>query len=110
MRRRAFLAAVIGVGVAVRSRAAEPALPPDTIAIDNFTFAPQVLQVRAGTAVTWLNRDDIPHVVVGQDNPRELKSPPLDTDDHFSFVFKAPGTYRYFCSLHPHMQGSVVVT
>jgi plastocyanin len=79
------------------------------VTIDNFTFAPPVLTVAAGTRVVWTNRDDIPHTVVGAEDPRALRSPPLDTDDRFSFAFAAPGTYRYFCSLHPHMQGTVVV-
>ena len=79
------------------------------ITVDNFTFAPPVLTVAAGTRVVWTNRDDIPHTVVGADDPRALRSPPLDTDDRFAFAFAAPGTYRYFCSLHPHMQGTVVV-
>jgi plastocyanin len=79
------------------------------IAIDNFTFAPPLITVAAGMRVVWTNRDDIPHTVVGTEGPRTLRSPPLDTDDAFSFTFAVPGTYRYFCSLHPHMQGTVVV-
>ncbi|MBV1795876.1 cupredoxin family copper-binding protein [Siccirubricoccus sp. G192] len=79
------------------------------VTIDNFTFAPPVITVAAGTRVVWTNRDDIPHTVVGTGDPRSLRSPPLDTDDRFAFTFAAPGTYRYFCSLHPHMQGTVVV-
>jgi plastocyanin len=79
------------------------------ITIDNFTLAPPVLTVAAGTRVVWTNRDDIPHTIVGAEDPHALWSPPLDTDDQFAFTFAAPGTYRYFCSLHPHMQGTVVV-
>ena len=79
------------------------------ISVDNFTFSPPLLTVAAGTRVVWTNRDDIPHTVVGADDPRTLRSPPLDTDDSFAFTFAAPSTYRYFCSLHPHMQGTVVV-
>ena len=79
------------------------------ITIDNFTFTPPVITVAAGTRINWTNRDDIPHTVVGAEDPRTLRSPALDTGDRFSFTFAAPGTYRYFCSLHPHMQGMVVV-
>jgi plastocyanin len=79
------------------------------ISVDNFTFSPPLLTITAGTRVVWTNRDDIPHTVVGADDPRMLRSPPLDTDDTFAFTFAAPGQYRYFCSLHPHMQGTVVV-
>ena len=64
---------------------------------------------RSGTKITWNNRDDIPHTVTDASNPRAFKSAALDTGDSFSQVFPAPGTYHYFCSLHPHMQGTVVV-
>ncbi len=77
--------------------------------IDNFTFSPPVLSVAVGTKVTWTNRDDIPHTVTDSDHPREVKSPPLDTGDVYSRTFTVAGTYHYFCSLHPHMQGTVVV-
>ena len=77
--------------------------------IDNFTFSPPVLTISVGTKVTWTNRDDIPHTVTDADHPKEIKSSPLDTGDAYSRMFTAPGTYHYFCSLHPHMQGTVVV-
>jgi plastocyanin len=80
---------------------------PVAVSIDNFTFNPQKLTVKAGTTVTWTNKDDEPHTVVSD---RALwKSPPLDTDDHFSFTFDKPGTYKYFCSIHPRMEGEIVV-
>jgi plastocyanin len=79
------------------------------ISIDNFTFAPPVITVSAGSRIVWTNRDDIPHTIVGAEDPRALRSPPLDTDDRFAFTFAVPGIYHYFCSLHPHMQGTVVV-
>jgi Icc protein len=77
------------------------------ITIDNFSFSPAVARVPAGTTVTWTNRDDIPHTVVNTE--RKFKSSPLDTDDTFSHRFDAPGTYAYFCSLHPKMTGQVEV-
>jgi len=79
------------------------------ISIDNFTFKPAEITVWAGTRVTWTNRDDIPHLVVDAKDPGAMKSPPLDTGDKFAFLFAKPGTYPYFCALHPHMQGTVVV-
>jgi plastocyanin len=79
------------------------------VMIDNFSFAPAEIIVAAGTTVTWSNRDDIPHTITDAAEPRAFKSPPLDTGDKFSWMFKSPGTYQYFCSLHPHMQGRVVV-
>ncbi len=79
------------------------------VTIDNFAFTPAEITVSPGTTVTWLNRDDIPHTVTDAADPRAFKSPPLDTGDSFSHTFAAPGTYRYFCSLHAHMQGTIVV-
>jgi plastocyanin len=63
--------------------------------------------VKTGTTVIWRNEDDIPHTV--SSSTRLFKSKALDTDDSFSFTFTAPGTYEYFCSLHPRMTGTVVV-
>ncbi len=80
-----------------------------TVTIDNFTFAPKELTVAAGTKVTWINRDDIPHTIVSSDGPRSFKSPPLDTDDKFSMTFDRPGIYHYFCSIHPMMTATVTV-
>ena len=78
------------------------------ITIDNFSFAPATLTVPAGSVVTWINHDDIPHTVVSEDNVT-FKSHALDTDEKFSFTFSKPGTYPYFCSLHPKMTGKVIV-
>jgi len=77
------------------------------VKIDNFTFNPQQITVKAGTTVVWTNHDDIPHIVVSK--TMLFKSNALDTDDKFSFTFATPGSYEYFCSLHPHMTGSIVV-
>ena len=80
---------------------------PVAIAIDNFTFNPQKLTVKAGTTVTWTNKDDIPHAIAAVS--KQFKSKTLDTDDGYSFTFTTPGSYEYFCSLHPHMTGTIVV-
>jgi amicyanin len=77
------------------------------VKIDNFSFAPVEISVSAGTTVTWTNRDDIPHTVVSTD--KVFKSKVLDTDDKYSYTFTKPGTYPYFCSVHPKMTGTVVV-
>jgi amicyanin len=77
------------------------------VKIDNFSFTPATVTVPAGTQVTWINRDDIPHNVRNDD--ASIKSKTLDTDDKFSFTFTKPGTYAYFCSIHPKMKGTVVV-
>jgi len=77
------------------------------VKIDNFTFNPQQITVKAGDTVTWVNHDDIPHTVTS--NTMAFKSKALDSDDKFSFTFATPGTYPYFCSLHSMMTGSIVV-
>ena len=78
------------------------------VTIDNFSFSPATVTVAAGTEVTWLNRDDIPHTVVSDDKTT-FKSRALDTDEKFSFTFAKAGTYTYFCSIHPRMTAKVVV-
>ena len=80
----------------------------NTIMIDNFTFSPAALNVAVGTTVTWINRDDIPHSVVAKD--KTFRSKAMDTDDVYSFTFTSAGSFDYFCGLHPHMTGKVVVT
>ncbi|HTR15604.1 MAG TPA: cupredoxin family copper-binding protein [Acetobacteraceae bacterium] len=88
---------------------AEDAPQERQISIDNFTFTPAEITVPRGTRVVWTNHDDIPHMVVDAANPKAVKSPPMDTGDAYARRFDAPGTYRYFCSLHPHMQGTIIV-
>jgi plastocyanin len=78
------------------------------ITIDNFTFNPQRLTVKTGTTVTWTNKDDIPHGIASSNNAFS-KSKALDTDGSYSFTFTAPGTYQYFCYLHPRMTGTIMV-
>ena len=77
------------------------------VKIDNFSFSPQEITVSAGTTIVWTNRDDIPHTVVSDD--KVFKSKVLDTDQQFSFTFTKPGSYPYFCSIHPKMTATVVV-
>jgi plastocyanin len=79
----------------------------NVVAIDNFTFTPTELPIPAGTQVTWINKDDVPHTVVSVDH--KFKSRALDTDEKFSFVFQTPGKYQYFCSVHPMMIGMIIV-
>src|SRR5580692_3780441 len=100
---RAVVAAML-VGPVVGAVAAEE---PNVVTIDNFTFAPPELTVAVGTTVKWVNHDDIPHNVVNKD--KVFRSKALDTDDSYSFTFASAGTYDYFCGLHPHMQGKIIV-
>jgi len=76
------------------------------VTIDNFTFSPSELKVKVGDTVTWSNHDDIPHTVV---SAGKFRSKAMDTDGTFSFTFTAAGEYKYFCSLHPHMTGTIKV-
>jgi len=107
---RSRVAAAFGVVllVAAATFAARSAPATDAeVDIDQFTFLPQRITVKAGTTVTWINEDDVPHTVASSD--KVFKSKALDTADKFSFTFTTPGTYDYFCSVHPHMTGAVVV-
>lgn len=99
---------IAGAVAATSSMATKgPASAAMEVKIDNFSFAPQTVTVPVGTAVHWTNRDDIPHTVVSED--KSFKSKALDTDEDFTYTFSKPGTYNYFCSLHPKMTARVVV-
>ena len=78
------------------------------VVIDNFSFLPKEITVPVGTTVTWTNHDDVPHVVASADDQFK-KSGPLDTDESFSHTFTTAGNYTYFCSIHPHMTGKIIV-
>jgi plastocyanin len=113
MKRLYFSGAVVVVFAAVvllartsSSSAQQQAATAQEVKIGNFTFAPATITVAKGTTVTWTNRDDIPHTVVSDGT---FKSKAMDTDEKFSYTFAKPGTYSYFCSIHPKMTGKVVV-
>ena len=101
----ALAVAVFAVATALPAASAHVA--ETEVKIDNFAFAPQRVTVKAGTTVTWINDEDIPHTVAS--STKLFKSNALDTKDKFSFTFTTPGAYEYFCSLHPHMTGTIVV-
>ena len=115
MRRSVSLAAfvvVAALGIAASgaknsAAAAQEKTQNAEVKIDNFSFGPAALTVSVGSTVTWTNHDDIPHTVVSTDDPKAFKSKVLDTDEKFSFTFTKPGTYAYFCSIHPKMTGKV---
>jgi plastocyanin len=101
---RAFAAGAAVFCVAYAALAA----PGETrLTIDNFTFKPDTITVPLGTRIMWENDDDIPHSIV--ETTGKFHSPALDTEDKFSFTFDKAGTFEYFCGLHPHMTGKVVV-
>ena len=78
------------------------------VTIDNFAFNPKIISIAAGSKLSWRNRDDVPHKIQSADN-RFVGSPLLDTKSVYSVGFPEGGEYPYFCSLHPVMQGKVVV-
>lgn len=107
----AALAVVLITAMGIHEAGGAMAAPPKAegvpIRIDNFSFNPQTVTVPVGTAVRWSNHDDVPHNVVSED--RSFKSKTLDTDEEFSHTFTRPGTYTYFCSIHPRMTATIVV-
>jgi plastocyanin len=100
------IVAASAASVPVSTAAAPPADVVD-IKIDNFSFGPQTVTVAAGTQVRWTNHDDIPHNTFAED--KSFKSTTLDTDQQFTHTFDKAGTYKYYCSIHPRMTGTVVV-
>src|SRR5580698_53792 len=100
------IAAAIVFAVALLLNLGSAHAEDTVVTIDNFTFAPSQLTVKVGTTVTWKNHDDIPHTVV---SAGKFRSKAMDTDDSYSFTFTAAGDYTYFCSLHPHMTGTIKV-
>ena len=100
-----LLGPVVGAMLGFGAVAAQDAT--NVITIDNFTFTPPELTVAVGTTVKWINHDDIPHTVVNKD--KVFRSQALDTDDSFSYTFASAGAFDYFCGLHPHMVGKVIV-
>ena len=100
-----LLGPIIGAILAFGALAAQDAT--NVITIDNFTFSPKELTIAVGTAVKWINHDDIPHTIV--EKKTTFRSKALDTDDSYSFTFTSAGTFDYFCGLHPHMVGQVIV-
>jgi plastocyanin len=78
------------------------------IEIKDFAFSPQTLTVKSGDKITWINHDEEPHTVVSVGRKFQ-KSSALDTDQQFTITAGAPGTYEYFCSVHPKMTGTIIV-
>ena len=99
------LLAIAGSALAQQPTAAKSA----EIAIENFKFVPATLTIAPGTAVTWNNRDEEPHNIVNVDTPRRFRSQAIDGGEKYTFVFDQPGTYKYICAVHPHMEGTVIV-
>src|SRR5689334_13181906 len=95
--RRTLLGALAFAAQSARRARADPR--EAEVAIQNFAFAPASLRIASGARVTWTNEDDAPHLVVASKGA--FRSGALDTGDTFHFVFHEPGSYDYFCALHP---------
>ena len=107
-RASATVFALVLVSVTAFHDPADAAPAPVIVKISNFVFDAETLTVPPGTTVTWVNQDDDPHTIVS-DDMTSFHSRALDTNESFSFTFAKPGTFGYFCSIHPHMTGKVVV-
>jgi plastocyanin len=77
------------------------------VTVENFNFVSATVTVPAGTTVVWTNADDIEHTVTASDS--SFSSQPIEPDGQFSYMFTTPGTYTYFCAIHPFMTGKVIV-
>jgi amicyanin len=93
---------MVGAGAAAPTMSLAP-----QVTIERFQFMPPALTVPVGTTVTWVNHDADTHTVTSPAGV--FASPALETDETFAYTFNAPGTYAYFCALHPHMKSTVVV-
>ena len=101
------LALSVLVNKKVSASSQDSSVAKSEVKIDNFSFTPTTLTVPAGTKVTWTNGDDVPHTITSSEH--KFSSKALDTDEQFSYNFTDPGTYEYFCSLHPKMTAKVIV-
>ena len=103
-----ILLVTMAAGRMTNSASAQTKGPGETaVKIDNFVFTPNTVTIAVGSTVHWTNKDDIPHNVVSED--KSFKSKVMDTDEQFSYTFTKPGTYTYFCSIHPKMTGKIIV-
>jgi len=101
----ALLCCTLGASAA-QSQSKDP--PVTTIELKAFMFSPTALTVPVGTTVIWRNLDEEPHTVASVDG--KFRSGAIDQNEEFRFIFASPGTYRYACSIHPQMVGTVIVT
>ncbi|MGN6368409.1 MAG: cupredoxin domain-containing protein [Phycisphaerae bacterium] len=109
-----FLTLALAAAAATRVTSSAPpatqsAPATHIVTIDNFTFSPQSLTISTGDTVTWINHDDVPHTATSAASPPAFNSKTLDTDEKFSFTFRSPGTFPYFCAVHPHMTATILV-
>jgi plastocyanin len=90
-----------------KTETAVPEAKNRSIEISSFAFNPASLTVKVGTTVTWTNQDSAPHTVVADDG--SFASQKFSKGESFNFIFTKPGTFQYFCSVHPSMRATVIV-
>jgi len=100
-------AMVLAVGVVALAAWASAAPAPQKLEIHQFKFLPATVTVAPGTTVTWVNHDEETHTVMSSTG--SFASAALEHEQTFDHTFAAPGTYTYFCALHPLMRATVVV-
>jgi plastocyanin len=109
MRRAAFAVAGLLLFLNVPFTAAPAVAATQQVMMQNYAYSPATLTVRAGDTVTWTQHDDAPHDVVTTSAPVAFRSPRLSAGQSWSYTFRQPGTYSYYCSVHPDMRASVTV-
>lgn len=109
LRNPRHLAALMLAGIAAVAvtHAAMAAKADAVVTIRNFDFQPMAVTVPVGASVTWKNLDGEPHTVTGLDGA--FRSAALDENESFSFKFAKAGVYKYVCTIHPKMTGTVTV-
>ncbi len=99
--------AVAGLATVLLAAGHAPASLTRDVGIKDFTYAPPVLTIPVGSTVMWTNHDEDPHTVTSATGA--FTSAGLSNEETFAQTFTRPGTYQYFCALHPHMRATVVV-
>ena len=84
-------------------------VPPDTVVMRNIAFNPETVHAKVGETITWVNRDDAPHNVTYVSGPRFSSSGSFDNGGSFRLKLTQAGTIRYLCTIHPGMNGTIVV-
>jgi len=82
----------------------------DSVKIMNFAFSPADITVKKGTKVTWTNNDSTTHTVTENDGKNGPSAPEMAPGSSYSFTYSETGTFRYHCTIHPDMIGTVTVT
>lgn len=80
------------------------------VTIADMAFSPANITVKKGTTVTWTNQDSVAHTVAENDGQDGPKSSNLANGQSYSFTYNTVGTFKYHCTIHPNMTGTVTVT